>query len=886
MIRFILCITFMCCSVYASAQGTVALKKENLFLLPKVALDRDLSIGVRVSEERKSRDGSEATAASYTLKKNTPQELIYFFGGEIVSPESLKLKVNNISNNQVKVEVLVSTVSSSAGYASLRVEPLRKGSHWQSFSFDQSAAKWVMIKFIPVQDDVTISLVEIELRGHAGPPVSTYQFHESPAEAFDVLKKLKSSVNVNITAEETSLFEDAKDGSFDQWSFAEASLLSSGVVEKAQRQQYLQQIDTMEKQVKALLPSEGTDFERGEKLLLWLHGGAFTKGYVKYQTDVSLVLDERTFNCVSSATLYNILARRLGLDARGIEVPDHAFTILYDGTDHVDIETTTRRGFNPARNRAGLSEFERQTGFVYIPEKNRSKRREVGETGMVAITYYNHGVELSEKKKYAAALSYYFRALSLDPENKSAIKNALAVLANWSAELSTQGDFQRALSVLEVGMELAPEDKTLRHNNRVVWQHLIEKSVDAGEIDTALVQLRTAHEKTGDKSFLKMQSWVFLKRGEDMVKKKDWEGALVVAETGIQAVDESIKREIERWRLGVILRWSNMALDKKNYSEAVDILERGLGLGKRDYRIENNLGYITQEWGKHVAETEGAEAGRQLVLRLGKRFPQLSKVQRAGRGFSDREAREAIERGDYERALEVYRTALKDSPGDRHFSRNQQATWVQWASASMENRQWEKALAIYERAHGEHPNTHIFKQNIKYIVQEWGRDIAAEKGALEAEKLVSEIAARFPKITSLQRAGGDNIGRLIQELIEAKDFEKAESELINSRQAFSNSSKYKRLAFNLYFLWAEPSAESEDWQKVIAVYTRGHEKHPENRKIKQNLVASWHSLAKPLLDTQQWQAAMEVYEKGLKALPGNVSFSQNIRYCKSQLGVR
>ena len=79
-----------------------------------------------------------------------------------------------------------------------------------------------------------------------------------------------------------------------------------------------------------------------------------------------MLLDGKTFNCVSSAVIYNIIALRLGLDVRAIEVPDHAFSIVYDGTAHMDVETTTPLGFNPARDQ--IEAFERMTGFRYIPQ--------------------------------------------------------------------------------------------------------------------------------------------------------------------------------------------------------------------------------------------------------------------------------------------------------------------------------------------------------------------------------------------------------------------------------------------------------------------------------------------------------------------------------------
>ena len=186
---------------------------------------------------------------------------------------------------------------------------------------------------------------------------------------------------------------------------------------------------------------EKSAFAKGQKLLDLLHAGPLAKGYEAGQTDVSAILETGTFNCVSSAALYNVIARGLGLDARAVEVPNHAFSILYDGSQHADIETTTKGGFNPSRDAKAQEEFSKLTGFAYIPDSNRDERREVGETGLVAIIYYNHGVDLMNAKRYHEALLANFRAMSLDKEFDSAVKNALAALANWSVELSRGGKF-------------------------------------------------------------------------------------------------------------------------------------------------------------------------------------------------------------------------------------------------------------------------------------------------------------------------------------------------------------------------------------------------------------------------------------------------------------
>ena len=64
----------------------------------------------------------------------------------------------------------------------------------------------------------------------------------------------------------------------------------------------------------------------GEALLVFLHGpdGVLRK-YRASQTRVDILLDEGSFNCVSSALVYYVLARGLGMAVGAVGTRDHAF---------------------------------------------------------------------------------------------------------------------------------------------------------------------------------------------------------------------------------------------------------------------------------------------------------------------------------------------------------------------------------------------------------------------------------------------------------------------------------------------------------------------------------------------------------------------------------
>lgn len=270
------------------------------------------------------------------------------------------------------------------------------------------------------------------------------------------------------SAEERALLADVKDGKFTKHSFAEAALLASGVAEAAKRKAYLQRLDALVTQSKEATANARTPIEKGEKLLGWLYGKTGPIGPVgpgkkkKYsprQTSLAVLLDTGTYNCASSAVIYNIVGRRLGLDLRAIESPSHVFPILHDGKEHVDVETTTPRGFNPLRDKAAQKEFEELTGFTYIPARQRKKQREIDEAGLVAVIYYNRGVESGRENRNREAFGVNICALSLDPGLASAANNARAALADWAGEAVRAEKFDLADDIIRQNVEWLKDPK-------------------------------------------------------------------------------------------------------------------------------------------------------------------------------------------------------------------------------------------------------------------------------------------------------------------------------------------------------------------------------------------------------------------------------------------
>jgi len=866
------------------AQTSFAQETYNLLTRPDLVFLQQQSAGLDLSGALPLYDQNLENGTTITVSAQEQVELVFSFSNAVVTPTALRLQTKSLENNQASIEVLVSEQGADTGYLSLRTEPLKRTNGWQKFKFEPAAARWLMVKVTAFGDKARFDLAELEIEGYDGSPVSLYAFDEAPANALEVLKGLEQSdISFDIHPDEQSLFEDAADGKLDTWSFAEASLLSSGVYKKELRQQYLQQINTLTEEARSVTNTETDKFTQGRLLLDWLHKGVMKNGYVETQTDMSSVLQAQHFNCVSSSTLYNIIARRLGLDARGIEVPDHAFTILYDDTDHVDVETTTPQGFDPARDRAALNAFSRTTGYTYISDKHRAKRREINEAGLVALTYYNHGVNATEAGDYPLALLNYFRALSLDPRNKSAVKNTLVVLSRWSHQTIEQNKSRRAVDILDVALSFAPADRQTRHNMRYALQESMLAANTQAEVAELSAIATAMYERTQDETFLRLQTRVLQNKAYSLAENGDFEGALQLTETHQLNIDDSARRTIERFRASIFLNWSNSALNAGDYALATNVLERALKEPRADYRVKNNIAYTAQEWGAAVAAAEGPEASQALLLDLSNRFPDIKSLNKVAAHNYAKEATTAFESNDFETAIAIYQAAQKAGVGGSTMARNERVAWNNWGLSVMDKGNFQGALAIFERAHEAHPTDAKYKNNIAYIVQEWGRVISEQEGVEAAEKTVALQHDRFEDISQLNRLQGTFVNQAVNNAKTASDFNSLESTVKEVGKFYARQSQYKNLVAYFYQEWAKTAHPNFEDDSAIAILQSGLDKHPENRDVKKMFIYAVNNFGDQIASRGDTHRALSIFQSATRTLSNERSFKNKIAIMREQV---
>jgi len=577
-----------------AAAGSEADEPGDLLKRPDVTIATADPAG-RLDSAAALTDDDASTAAELPARGGADVDLAISWGNAAMSLRRVVIGLDpgKPALQPTDLEILVSPDADGERFSVLKSIDLFGGAGPYQYDLDPVTAKRVLVRLRAPAGGTGVRVTELSLLGQAGSAEPRPAFGESPAKAIEVVAALQGmQLDHALPAAEAAMLADGADGRFDDVSFAEAALIASGVADEAARKAQLAAIDRVVADAEQAVAGERTPLGKGEKLLHLLHGGAFKGGYELHQTDVSTVLTTGRFNCVSSAVVYTIVGRRLGLDLRGIEVPEHAFAILYDGPRHVDVETTIPEGFNPARSPEAAERFRARTGFVYVPESHREERREVNDAGLVALIYFNHGVTKAGQGDHPGALAMYFRGLQLDGTSAALVTNALAALTNWSKALLDAGKAADAAAVSRAAMRLAPGDHGIRTNAEASFLAWAIAEADAGRIDAALAALAQGLELLPhDHDLTEAKAGLFTRRAAKHIERKDWQAALDAAAPGLTKLEGRDRQRLAEWCGSVRSAWAKVEIDAGDFGAAREILVSGLEQHPDDSRVRENLEY-------------------------------------------------------------------------------------------------------------------------------------------------------------------------------------------------------------------------------------------------------------------------------------------------------
>jgi hypothetical protein len=303
---------------------------------------------------------------------------------------------------------------------------------------------------------------------------------------------------------ERHLFDQIHDGHCGSFSLLEAGLIAGGVQRDDELQRYCRRFDALVKSLHASGSVRGEPRQRAEAIFTFLHRTLLHGGYCLQASDLRQAFDRGRFNCVTASLLLNCLAERFHLKAVALALPGHALSRLILPQETLDIETTCPEWFHVS-GAGHWGTRARVTGRVPPVNGTRSvpdTLRPVSDVELVAMIYYNRGVDLLAEGRFAAAAAANLKAVRLDPKNKAARGNYLATINNWGIERATVGDYSKAAELFRLGLAADPTYAAFRDNYVRLFRQWTDKLRRDGRDEEALRLLdQAAQEQPGERFF-------------------------------------------------------------------------------------------------------------------------------------------------------------------------------------------------------------------------------------------------------------------------------------------------------------------------------------------------------------------------------------------------
>src|SRR5262245_58188168 len=122
-------------------------------------------------------------------------------------------------------------------------------------------------------------------------------------------------------------------------------LRASGISDEARRGSYEATLGAWLTQLREEIGARSSDYRKAKKLHQALHARLLRR-YEAAADGLDAVMDRGEYNCLSASLLYGLLARAFGLEAQIVQIPSHVYVRLYVGQRSVEVESTSRGGFD------------------------------------------------------------------------------------------------------------------------------------------------------------------------------------------------------------------------------------------------------------------------------------------------------------------------------------------------------------------------------------------------------------------------------------------------------------------------------------------------------------------------------------------------------------
>jgi len=261
------------------------------------------------------------------------------------------------------------------------------------------------------------------------------------------------------------------------------ALVASGVVEPGRIAAYEAKLDALFAALRDETRQSSGETGRAEYILSYLHRNEL-KAYREDATTVDGILDSGLYNCVSSAVLYSLVAKSLGIEVLGVRTSDHAFCSVRIDSQRIDVETTNPYGFDPGNKKEFKDSFGRATGYAYVAPGGYGDRRDIDTRELIGLILSNRASMLERSGRFAEAtkLGADYAELCPGDETKAFLVDRIN---NLIASLQQRRDYAGAEEAALAAAAAFPDEPKLASLGRTASYNRAAAAAQAGDFEVA-----------------------------------------------------------------------------------------------------------------------------------------------------------------------------------------------------------------------------------------------------------------------------------------------------------------------------------------------------------------------------------------------------------------
>jgi len=285
-------------------------------------------------------------------------------------------------------------------------------------------------------------------------------------------------------------------GTLEKMALIASGVASEGVVEQGRIAAYEASLDALFASLRDETRQTSETAARAESILTFLHRSAL-KAYREDATTVDGILDSGLYNCVSSAVLYALAAKSLGIEAVGVRTSDHAFCSVILGSQRIDVETTNPYGFDPGNKKEFKDSFGRTTGYAYVAPGGYGDRRDIGIRELIGLILSNRASMLERSGRFAEAtkLGADYAALCPGAETRAFLVDRIN---NLIASYQQKGDYARAEEAALAAASAFPDEPKLAALARTASYNRAAAASQSGDFEGAFDRATSLLEAEAD----------------------------------------------------------------------------------------------------------------------------------------------------------------------------------------------------------------------------------------------------------------------------------------------------------------------------------------------------------------------------------------------------